>query len=251
MEAFHRFTDETRARLQRNDPLELGLEVDFGRQTDFDPYTKEGRARCEGDGLLIGRCTTLKRLKLACLNSQHKNEETVVCFEAIFRGIAQNRSIEELFVDGYGPAPLTSHHPHVHDLTLFLILAPLFEHNHNLRRIRLHLGSMFPEGNAQLFAAIGKCSSLTDVDFNAHVSNCENYGGEFIAALANRRKILRKLSLKECYHSWNECSDLEDLIRYSVRELDLTDNAIDDRGAAVLGRVLGGRTTLKTLAIRS
>lgn len=110
--------DETLRRLGRNHPDIIHLSVRL--RDDTEDYV----------GHQIGKSRHLRTL---CITDARGDDWD---FDPIFFGIAKNRSIERLSVDGFNHSTMD----------IFRVLAPFFAHNHNLRSIEF-CGIMLIEGN--------------------------------------------------------------------------------------------------------
>ena len=222
-------------RLSQNDPVIQSLWVDcFGYQHDNRTWLKEvGRA--------ISKNTHLRSLSIEIerLDDDSDNDDDDEVEEeeeeeenppppfgvrSLIMGLAENRSINDLFLDGF-------YHSHM-DIDVFKILAPFFEHNRNLRSICINGYRHLRERIPSLISALKKAHGLQYICISKARLE-DSIAADLINALQSMPRLhhLLVLDLGGNKIGQQGCRALRELLRHpscKIQCLDIGNNHLDN-----------------------
>jgi hypothetical protein len=214
--------EEILRRVTRNDAGVAALRVN-GSSNIFDDNIVDG----ESFGVATGANQHLQKLYISAF------PRGANALEALFRGLAHNRSIQHLFLCQLD----------LSQVDIFAVMLPFFEHNINLRCIEV-LWSMFSAQRTSSFLlAMSKCKQLERI-----VLRYNDYGFQVTRVIKSLRSHRNLLELKlggELEHE--ACVDLAKMLGRSASKLlslELHDD-LDDQSLAILAECLGRSNVIK------
>jgi hypothetical protein len=237
-------TVETVQRLLNNDPAVSGVNVFLSIYDFEDDFSIEEEE--DGSGVhkgkvadAIGRSSMLRKLVIydPALCMMHG----YVDLFPFFQRIAVNRSIEQLSLDFLDFS----------ELDVFSILAPFFEHNHNLRCVKVS-GSDVAMRLPSIIPALLQCNTirLERIDFSySHLG--DDCAADLIDAISSMPGFchLLDLFLKKNEIGREGCKALCNLLKNpncNIQRMELLNNDLDDTCVEILAN---GMATNKTLGV--
>ena len=219
---------DTRRQIESNDP-ELGkLTIDY-----YNYYPHDGN--WERDGLGIGRNTHIKELHFAShLHSVVDRGQ----FEAFCRGLACNKSIEEL----------STWCSKLFGGEIFNNLTQFFEQNSNLHRLSVGNFGNAPNSVRLLSESLTKFSSLQE--FECRCSKLRDNDIELLLQTLVGHSQLAKIDLTRNEVGGRGMAALAAMLvnpNSSLDDLVLEGCSLDDEGAVAFADALGRNSTLKKL----
>jgi len=239
--------EDTLLRIKSNDPKLTSIAVDrFDRCIDG-----------KDAGHFIGENPYLKKLVVEGDSMEWDEQFTMTSYMLgrFCKGLAQNRSVEDLSISlcelSVGDASVT--HPKVKKLQLFTIvrLAQFCQQNINLRSLKIDccdLGDMSTRVLGMVLARKSNKSSLQRIDLFANEIG-DVAAKELIQSLAGYVN-LEDLSLGNNLVGTRGCIAVGNLLSsatMNLKQLNLRNNKIDDKGIAILTRAFADNVTLKEI----
>jgi hypothetical protein len=243
------FDEETLLRIERNDPLVAGLEID-------------GTYWTERAGRVISDSKILSHLKIVV--SVVSNESSRFWLDELFSGLARNRYIESITLPRTGEGDysydgqydVTSPVRHSRRLDNFHLLAPFFEYNCRLQDIEIEEFDLSDTLNL-LGAALSKCknSQLRSLTLGGNIFEDEQ-AAQFIQSLGGKPELQSLYFYGNTIVNMergNLCYEIAQLMTNpasNIQELSIWNTTnFDDTCLTILGYALLGETVLDTLAL--
>ena len=204
-----------------------------------DPAFAEDLDKVDPAGRVIQESTHLRKL---IVSSDGESDNIVPVLSSFFTNLSNNRSIEHLVLKELDHS----------SLDIFAILAPFFEHNHNLRCVEIHNSYGIADKISSLISSLILSTNLERID----VVNSDDLRDELAETLINAINVspglpkLLELCLRGNNIACTGCVSLNLLLKNSncrIVSLDIRENTIDDTCMFALVDALIPNTTLQSL----
>ena len=237
-------------RLSQNDPDIIQLMV-----ACYDDRIANNRNWAKEVGLAISQSTHLRSIMIEVENRYYYDSDgdDAVADDppppfgvpSFFMELAENRSIKDLFLDGF-------YHSH---MDVFKTLAPFFEHNHNLRSIRMDTCWQLRKRIPSLISALVNTAGLKFICISKARLD-DSIAADLINALQSMPGLhhLLVLDLGGNKIGQQGCRALRELLRHpscKIQCLDIGNNHLDNVSMGILCGGLVLNTSIKFIDIHS
>jgi len=244
--------DDILQRLKQNDPTVTALDINYDT-IDDDVNDDDEVSLTAGDfdwkveGIVFAS-TNLQALHIRGNSSESETANTV----ELYRAISRNRSIRKLYLEG-------DHH--IGTEGMLKLLSSFFVQNNNLRHLVVSSVDVSAKTSQLLADVFSKCKSLRIFGLNMAIEvinsrkDSDRAKVDFVSKLVtqlsdtNVRVFRLNMNTSKAKTKW--CSAVGNLLQNTSKLalLDLGNNHITDKGAALLGNGLENNNTLKKLSL--